>query len=43
MVQDHRLAERGTHDQLRAADGLDAERHRIQFADEPGLVLGAGG
>ena len=32
VVKDHRLAERGTHDELLAAGGFYSELHDIQFA-----------
>ena len=37
VVKDHRLTERGTHDELLAAGGFYAELHRIQF-DELGAA-----
>jgi ATP-binding cassette subfamily B protein len=37
VVNDHRLAERGTHDQLLAAGGFYAKLHGIQFG-EPALM-----
>jgi ATP-binding cassette, subfamily B, bacterial len=33
VVKDHRLTERGTHDELLAAGGFYAELHRIQFGE----------
>jgi subfamily B ATP-binding cassette protein MsbA len=41
VVQDHQLAERGTHDELVAAGGFYAELYKIQFG-EP-AALGGGG
>ena len=33
VVKDHRLAERGTHEELMAAGGFYAELHGIQFGE----------
>ena len=38
VVRDHRLAERGTHEQLLAAGGLYAELYSIQFGEQEAAV-----
>ena len=40
VVEDGRIVERGTHDELLAAGGRYAELYRTQFADDPGVPDG---